>query len=149
MSTYSSDKYGNQYPAITNFSNEDTCVIATATIPISTKLTDGDIINLLKIPAGFRICSLKVFSEDLDDGTAVLAFDVGLLDAGDTALETVFISGSTIGRAGGLASPTTTTMYTTAAATSEKVLAIEITTTANGDTAASAKIGAVVSYIPA
>lgn len=111
-----------------------------------TKLTDGDLIQLCKIPAGHEIVGLQLFCGDLDASTG-LAFSVGLMDETDTELETVFVATSTLGQAGGtLAIPATTTMFTTAAGSVDKILAVEITTTATTIAAADAVIGCVVQY---
>lgn len=143
---YKSNIYGAPYPAITPVGNEPVTRKATVSIPITTTLTDGDLLDLALIPAGAEILSLTLFSGDLDEGTA-LVFDVGLREADDTALETVFVSGSTLGQAGGtLAAPATTTMFTTGVLTADKILSIEIKTTAGAACAAAAKIGAVFSF---
>ena len=70
-------------------------------------------------------------------------------DAGDAALDSVFVSASTLGQAGGtLACPATATMFDTAAASANKVLAIEITAAAATKHAAARTVGAVVTYVP-
>lgn len=149
MGDSNSDRYGT---GIIPVSASDHCAItvvcaATRTVAEG-KFVDGEFVNLCKIPAGHQVVGLTLFSEDLDAGTA-LVFDVGLRDAADTALETVFVSGSTLGQAGGtLAVPATTTMFTTAPAAVDKILSIEITTDAGTIHAATRKVGAVVTYVP-
>ena len=117
---------------------------------IAVALADGDILNLCNIPANHRIVGLSLFSGDLDaNATPTITFDVGLLGAGGAALDTVFVSGSTLGQAGGtLACPATATMFDTAAASTDKVLAIEITANAATKHAAARTVGAVVTYVP-
>jgi hypothetical protein len=71
------------------------------------------------------------------------------MDVADVALDTVFVATSTLGQAGGtLAIPATTTMFSTAADTADKILAVEVTTTATTIAAAEAIIGCVVQYAP-
>jgi len=145
------DKYGtatNALPAQTSTGSEAVVVITTASLPNATVLTDGDLIYLGTIPQGYKCVGLTLFAEDLDEGAA-LAFSVGLCDAADAVLDTVFVATSNLGQAGGtLAVPATTTMFTTAAASTDKILAIEVTTTAAVAMAAARKVGAVVTYIP-
>lgn len=150
MSDFNSDKFAAGIPAQTGVGSEPVVIPAVVTLPAATQLTDGDLLRLCKVPANYSVVGLQPFSDDLDDGeTPALVFDIGLLDDGDAALDTVFVSGSTLGQAGGtLAAPATTTMFKTEAASTEKVLAIEVTTTAAGDTPAEAKVGAVVTMVP-
>ena len=152
MATKNSDKYGSGVAVLT--AQQHTAITRVCTVSIAAAdsgLADGDILNLCVIPANHRVVGLSLFSGDLDaHATPTIAFDVGLLDAGDAALDTVFVSGSTLGQAGGtLAIPATTTLFTTAAASTNKVLAIEVTTSAATKHAAARTIGAVVSYVPA
>lgn len=149
MATYKGNKFKDSIPPITGSAKGEVIAVTSYyTHPAaSTKLTDGDLVHLVKIPAGHEIVGLTVFSGDLEQSTGALAASVGLLDAGDTALDTVFVATSTLLRAGGtLGVPATTTMFETAAATTDKVLALEVTTTATQEGAADAIIGCTVLY---
>ena len=151
MATKNSDKYGTGAPVLT--AQQHTSITRVCTVSIAaadTGLADGDILNLCVIPANHRVVGLSLFSGDLDaHATPTITFDVGLLDKGDAALDTVFVSGSTLGQAGGtLACPATATMFDTAAASANKVLAIEITASAATKHAAARTVGAVVTYVP-
>lgn len=148
MATYTGTRFGNPYPPITTSCQCKASVISSATIP-DAGLSDGDIIKLVTIPAGFRIVDLVIFSDDLDAhaDTPTVTVSVGLMDSADTSLDTVFITDSDVAQGGGVAEPTATTMYTTAVSTSDKVLAIEVT--ASAAVAAGGGIGVKVSYIPA
>jgi hypothetical protein len=148
MATFNSDIFGAGKPAITPDGSGPIILKATVSIPANTVLADGDLLNLALIPEGSDVLDLKLFSEDLDDdATPALVFAAGLRDDGDAALDTVFVSGSTLGQGGGtLAVPAATTMFTAGPLSSDKVLAIEITTSADGKAASAAKIGAVVAY---
>lgn len=151
MSTYSANKYRDGIPAITGGAKGEVIAVTSYyTHPAaSTKLTDGDIVNLVKIPAGHEVVGLTLFMGDLEQSTGALTTSFGLLDAGDAALDTVFVADSQLGRAGGtLGVPATTTMFTTAAATTDKVLAMEVTATATQAGAADAVIGVTVLYAP-
>jgi hypothetical protein len=153
MATYTGNKYAAGIPAITGDGKGDVIAVNSRyTHPTaSTKLTDGDIIQLAKIPAGHEIVDLMFYSEDLDgNGSPALVVDVGLLTHADhAALDTVLISGSTLGQAGGtLGVPVTTTLFTTGAATADKVLAIEVTTSAGTKSSSDAVIGCIVKYAP-
>ena len=151
MATTNSDKYGTGLSVITAGAHEAITVRCTATIAdASGALTDGDIINLCIIPAGHQVVKLSLFAGDLDaDVSPALAFSVGLKDSADAALDTVFIADSLLGQDGGtLAFPATTTMYTTAADSIDKILAIEVTTTAATKHAAERTIGCVATYTP-
>lgn len=150
MATFSGNKFDPSIIAVTGDGKGGVInVTSYYTHPTaSTKLTDGDLVKLVKIPAGHRVVGLNVFSGDLDAGTA-LVVDVGLLKEGDAALETVFVSGSTLGQAGGtLAVPATTTMFTTAGNDADRILAVEVTTSAGTKGAADAIIGVSVNYAP-
>ena len=151
MATYNSNKYGSSIPVLTAQQHAAITRVCTVTIPAAAvALADGDLLNLCEIPANHRIVGLSLFSGDLDaHATPTITFDVGLLDAGDAALDTVFVSASTLGQAGGtLACPATATMFDTAAASANKVLAIEITAAAATKHAAARTVGAVVTYVP-
>lgn len=143
------EAFGTKYGIpVTASSKDDTVTVKSAYshAGTATKLTDGDLIKLCIIPANHVVTGLEIFSADLDSG-AGLVFDAGLMDVtGDVALETVFVSGSTLGQAGGvLGNPATTTMYLSEAAAVDKVLAIEVTTSAVG-AGATGSIGCVVQY---
>ena len=151
MATKNSDKYGSGVAVLT--AQQHTAITRVCTVSIAAAdsgLADGDILNLCVIPANHRVVGLSLFSGDLDaHATPTITFDVGLLDAGDDALDTVFVSASTLGQAGGtLACPATATMFDTAAASANKVLAIEITAAAATKHAAARTVGAVVTYVP-
>lgn len=151
MATYNSNKYGSSIPVLTAQQHAAITRVCTVTIPAAAvALADGDLLNLCEIPANHRIVGLSLFSGDLDaNATPTLVFDVGLRDAGDAALDAVFVSGSTLGQAGGtLACPATTTMFDTAAASTDKILSIEITTGAATKHAAARTVGVVVTYVP-
>jgi len=152
MTTTNSDKYGAGLRVLT--AQMHTAITRVCTVAIAAAaaaLTDGDILNLCVIPAGHQVVDLKLFCGDLDaDAAPALTFDVGLLDDGDAALDTIFVADTTLGQAGGtLAIPATTVMFATAAAATDKVLAIEVKTTAATKHAAARTIGCVVSYVPA
>jgi hypothetical protein len=150
MGSLSSNLYVTGAPVPTCASNAEVvrrvCVV-TVTVA-SGKLTDGDILKFCTIPAGHKVVGLALSCGDLDAATA-LVFDVGLLTHADhTALDTVFISGSTLGQAGGtLAMPATTTMYTTDAASTNKVLALEVKTDAGTIHEAERLFIAIVDYV--
>jgi hypothetical protein len=75
--------------------------------------------------------------------------DYGLLThIAHVALDVVFVSGTTIGQAGGtLATPATLIMFTTDSSSATRFLAIEVTTSASSKAAAIRKLGAVVTII--
>ena len=151
MATKNSDKYGSGVAVLT--AQQHTAITRVCTVSIAAAdsgLADGDILNLCVIPANHRVVGLSLFSGDLDaHATPTITFDVGLLDAGDDALDTVFVSASTLGQADStLACPATATMFDTAAASANKVLAIEITAAAATKHAAARTVGAVVTYVP-
>lgn len=151
MAIYNSNKYGSSVPVLTAQQHAAITRVCTVTIPATASaLADGDILNLCEIPADHRVVGLSLFSGDLDaNATPTITFDVGLLDKGDAALDTVFVSGSTLGQAGGtLAIPATTTMFDAAAASTDKVLAIEVTANAATKHAAARTVGVVVTYVP-
>lgn len=150
MAIAKSDKYGNGVQAITaQMHNAITRVCKVAVTVAAGKLTDGDLLKLCVIPANHVVTDLKLGCSDLDAGTA-LVFDAGLMVEGATALETVFVSGSTLGQAGGtLGFPATAVMMNTAAASADKVLAVEVTTTAGTIHAADGTFVAIVTYVPA
>ena len=151
MATYNSNKYGSSIPVLTAQQHAAITRVCTVTIPAAAvALADGDLLNLCEIPANHRIVGLSLFSGDLDaNASPTLVFDVGLRDAGDAALDAVFVSGSTLGQAGGtLACPATATMFDTAAASANKILSIEVTTAAATKHAAARTVGAVVTYVP-
>lgn len=152
MSSLSSDIYGTTKPVITSSYNREVIrrVAAVSITVASGKLTDGDILSLCVIPAGHRVVGLALDVPDLDEGAA-LVWDLGLLDAGDAALDTVFISAATVGQAAGVIlfpnATYGTTLYSTAAAATDKVLAIEIKTTANTIHADNRTLYAIIDYV--
>jgi len=151
MPTTNSDRFGAGVSVLTassHYAITRLCTVAIAAAAAA--LTDGDLLNLCVIPAGHQVVDLKLFCGDLDaDGSPALTFDVGLMDDGDTALDTIFVADTTLGQAGGtLAVPATAIMFGTAAAATDKVLAIEVKTTAATKHAAARTIGCVVSYVP-
>lgn len=151
MATFNSDKYGTGKPVLT--AQEHCAITRICVVDIAAAdsgLADGDILNLCVIPADHQVVGLQLFSGDLDANVSpAITLSVGLMDAGDTALDTAFVVDSTLGQAGGtLAIPATTTLFETAAASTNKVLAIEVTASAATKHAAARKIGAVVSYMP-
>lgn len=151
MARYKGNKFRDGIPAITGEGKGDVIAVTSyyAHPSASTKLTDGDVIDLVKIPSGHELVGLSVIAGDLDSGTA-LTFSVGLLaDTSDLVLDTVFVTDSTLGQAGGvLAIPAATTMFTTAAAATDKVLGIEVTATATGAGTDGAIIGVTAFYAP-
>lgn len=152
MANYSGTKYATSVMAIDG-DCKGCCraVTSIATIPAAdAALAIGSIIKLVKIPAGHKVQKLSLFCGDLDaDGSPAIVFTAGLMDASDTALETIFypVADGTIGQAGGtLNTPSTTVMFTTEAAAVDKVLAIEVTTAAATKHAAARTIGCTVLY---
>lgn len=126
------------------------------TLAAATKLSDGDLLKFIKVPAFHKVVDYKIdFPEvDMDDGTASLTWSAGLMDNTDTALDVAFTVDSTAGQtnAGSLVEPTSANIATllgTAAYAVEKVFAIEVTATANGDSAAEGVINVLVMYAPA
>lgn len=97
--------------------------------------TDNQIGECVILPAGHVPVDLIVFAEDGSTG-ADIVFDVGVLDAAGTALESGqnFITGTTIGQAGGLARAAVAGGLQLAAATTDRVIAVQITTPATTGT---------------
>lgn len=152
MATKNSNKYGTGAHVLT--AQEHCAIVVACVVSIAAAdaaLTDGDILNLCVVPANHRVVGLSLACGDLDANvSAAITFDVGLMDKGDTALDTVFVADSTLGQAGGtLAIPATATMFETEAATADKVLAVEIKTTAATKHADARKFTAIVTYMPA
>jgi hypothetical protein len=143
---------GNKFKTVVSASGKDDTVTVKSfyTHPAaSVKLTDGDLVKLVRIPANHEITSLQLFSGDLDAVTA-LVFDAGTMDPTDVALDLVFVSGSTLGQAGGvLSAPVLPALYTSGPSNVDRILAIEVTTTATTAGAADAPIGCVVQYVAA
>lgn len=66
-----------------------------ATFEASAALIINDVIQMVKIPAGATILDVILSVDDLDSGTSIV------LDVGDGTTTGRFISGSTVGQAGG------------------------------------------------
>ena len=71
------------------------CSVA-GTWEITNVLETGDVIHMVKIPAGATLLDLLLDVDDLDAGTDLL------LSVGYTGALTAFISSSTVGQAGGV-----------------------------------------------
>ena len=69
-----------------------------ATYTLTAALALNDVIQMVKVPAGATILSVKLTADDLDsNGSPAIVLDVG--DGSDTDR---FIDGATIGQAGGI-----------------------------------------------
>lgn len=62
----------------------------------------ANVVTFVVLPADCVPVGYVINSDDLDSGVAALTFDFGILNAGETALDTTLVSGSTLGQAGGL-----------------------------------------------
>lgn len=94
MTTYSNARVAS---GISPRSNQQGLTSVTATQTVSTALTTGDVIEMVKVPRGAKVLDVILTSEDLDTGTtATIVLDVG--DGGDTDR---WIDGATTGQAGG------------------------------------------------
>lgn len=80
-------------------SNHQGLTAVTATQTIATALVVNDVIEMVKVPNLARVVEVVLISEDLDTGTTAAV----VLAVGDGAVTNRYISGSTIGQAGGVA----------------------------------------------
>lgn len=89
-------------PAISSSQAGQPVIIYDA-VAVTTALADNDICKLAKVPAGHVITDVLIDCADLDSSTG-LVFDVGILNAGQTDLESSqnFITSSTAGQAAGV-----------------------------------------------
>jgi hypothetical protein len=150
MAERNSNRYLSGITPVSASSHEAITVVCEVAITAASDgLADGDFLNLCIIPAGHKVAGLALWCGDLDaHETPALTFSVGLRDAADVELETVFITESTLGQAGGtLYAPTAVTMWETAALAANKILSVEVIASAATKHADARKFGAVVTYI--
>ena len=111
-------------------------------------LAANDVLDIGIIPATSQVVDVVIDSDDLDTGTAALAFDVGVLtgNPGETSGRTCgneFFAASTVAQAGGVARMTKKEGFRVARADTDKSVGVKITTAADVQTT-SGKIGVSV-----
>ena len=97
-------------------------------------LAVGDLIALVKVPAGVRLVDYDVIAPQLDsNGAPALAHSIGVENAGATDLATVFEAGLTFGRtASGSISRCSVSvpLLDTTALTADRIISLKTTTAA-------------------
>lgn len=111
-------------------------------------LAANDVLDIGIIPATAQVVDVVIDSDDLDTGTAALAFDVGVLTGapGTTSDRTCgneFFAASTVAQAGGVARMTKKDGFRVARAASDTSIGVKITAAADVQTT-SGKIGVSV-----
>jgi hypothetical protein len=66
----------------------------------------SDVITVCELPPTVKVNDYTLFVDDIDTGTTAV-FDFGELDAAGTAIATAYVTGSTVGQAGGVARAST------------------------------------------
>lgn len=144
MALFKGDRYDQ--PAVTPVGAGAITVYGEAAV--TTALADNDIVGVGYLPAGARILDVKIVSDDLDSGTA-LVLDAGLVNADEDDLATVLISGSAIGQAGGIDLMDVTAAVATAiqadAPDDDQLVGIKVTTVAG--TPVAGAIGLIFTYV--
>lgn len=118
----------------------------TGVFDLTAALVVNDTIDMCKLPATLVLDDLIVSCDDLDTGgSPALVFDVGLYDSvGATSLQTAFITGATIGQAGGVARLSNASGRKIAPVDYDRYIRIKVTTApATGATSGVIKLTAV------
>lgn len=94
-------------------------------------LAAGDIIELGPIEAGVKPVNATLYCDDLDtNGTPTLTLTVGILNAAktdiDAAATSAFITASTIGQTGGVATASTANAYLSGVSVTPRKLGIKV-----------------------
>lgn len=111
----------------------------------STALVANDLVFLTRLPIGVGIQDYDFHFPDIDTGTPAFAFSIGVCNAGLTDLATVYASGLTAGQTNAIVRAQNT-VASQAATTTERVLALKITTAA-ATYAGSGAVGQVVLHL--
>ena len=119
---------------------------------LSAALALNDIIVMGSLPQGCLPVDLILDSDDLDTGgSPAITLSVGILNAGQTDIDTTasggaaWIAASTVAQAGGLVRPTTAAITRTPVSTSEQFWGIKVAA-APATGAATGTIGATLMY---
>jgi hypothetical protein len=126
------------YPANTPLSSTGAEIEATATIP-TTGLELADVHQMIRVPKGARVTGGSLTADDMDSGTALV------LAVGDGVDDDRYVTGSTIGQAGGVVQFGRTASLSDYTYPAEDTIDIKVTTAAG--TAVSGKIKLVVRYV--
>jgi hypothetical protein len=124
-------------------------VAATGTYEVPETLADNDIVALCHLPAEHEPVDFFIQADDLDtNGSPALVFDVGVLNADmdDLVASTNFITGSTVGQAGGIARADVVLGLQLAASSADRVIGVKVTTVAG--TPAAGTLKGVLMYKP-
>jgi hypothetical protein len=135
-----------QYDGIKPMLSPDSSAVAVAVVDIdfpSTTFTNNDLIRLAPLEAGVSLVDYAFVMPDVDDGTA-FAWSFGELNAGATDLATVYASGITTGQATGVYRAVNAA-HLASDATTDRRLAIKVTTTAGTYTGSTKKAIALLS----
>jgi hypothetical protein len=104
------------------------------------------LLRILKLPAQHRIVGLVLASDDISAG-ADITLDVGIEDTvGATTNAVLFVDGSTLGQAGGIADLTTLAALELAAANNDRYITIDISVAAS--TGAAGGVRVVLTSVP-
>lgn len=113
-------------PAIT--CNEAGCVLAVrAEAATTTSLAANDVLEMVRLPAGYIITGGYLAASDLDTGSSpAITMTVGLMDLTDTTLDssTDLLTASTVGQGGTLAR--FDTGFTQGPFTVDKIVAVKV-----------------------
>lgn len=121
-------------------------VAQTGIYDLKAALVVNDTIDLCILPAEMVLDELIISTVDLDaHATPAIVFDVGLYDAvGATSSQTAFITGSTIGQAGGIARLANFAGHQIRAVGYDRLIRLKVTTApATGATTGRIKVNAI------
>lgn len=141
MATFNCDLIQKRVRANTVNDGTHTTFVSTVTIPAGVQIAQNDVFNIMDIAHGHTVTAIRVYTDDLDDGTT-MAWDVGYaqlvpgtgyggVNASGVAIEiengttytsptpddpNYYVSAGTFGRAPGWSSPTLASTATAAPA---------------------------------
>lgn len=121
-------------------------IAQTGVYDLTAALVVNDTIDMCKLPAGMVVDDLIVSTDDLDTGgSPAVVLDIGLYDdVGATSSQTAFITGTTIGQAGGVARLTNAAGRKIAPVDYDRYIRVKVTTApATGAASGKIKVSAI------
>ena len=144
MATYSNKLVDLANIPTNSCAHEPLVVRGSYTFTSAVTLADGDVIRLVRVPNGFQVMSIKLDNDALGSSCVGVA---GILDTTDTTVEHIGISGAALSSAG-VKLENSVGMCRAGVFDVDRVVGVEITTSAGAALTVGAKIGVTVSYIP-
>lgn len=123
-----------------------------AEIDISAALALNDVLELFPIPAGHVPVAAELHTDDLDTGAPAITLDLGILNAGKTAVDTTlsggakWLAGDTVGQAGGMVRVTDKAIKRVTPDAVNDLLVGVVVAVGPGTGATSGKVGVEITY---